>query len=93
MKTKFDENVLDYWKIPNENFILKIEKDDGLDDGCDIENILPAQFGTFILGNSKRIMNNFITEITVFTITTYTMELPTVYIMKGNNGMFWKEPS
>ena len=37
MKTEFDENVLDYWKLPNGNFIVKMKKDDGLDDDCDIK--------------------------------------------------------
>ena len=60
MKTEFDENVLDYWKIPNGNYIVKMKKDDGLDDDCDIKNNLPAVLGAFILSNSKRIMNNFI---------------------------------
>ena len=39
MKTEFDENVLDYWKLPNGNYIVKMKKDDGLDDECDIKNI------------------------------------------------------
>ena len=36
MKTEIDENVLDYWKLPNGNYIVKMKKDDGLDDDCDI---------------------------------------------------------
>ena len=60
MKTEFDENVLDYWKLPNGNYIVEMRKDDGLDDDCDNKNTLPAVFGAFILSNSKRIMNNFI---------------------------------
>ena len=67
MKTEFDENVLDYWKLPNGNYIVKMKKDDGLDDDdCDIKNTLPAVLGAFILSNSKRIMNNFIREINEF---------------------------
>ena len=60
MKTEFDENVLDYWKLPNGNYNVRMKKDDGLDDDCDIKNTLPAVLGAFILSNSKRIMNNFI---------------------------------
>ena len=38
MKTELDENVLVYWKLPNENYIVKMIKDDGLeDDDCDIK--------------------------------------------------------
>ena len=66
MKTEFDENVLDYWKLPNGNYIVKMKKDDGLDDDCDIKNTLPAVLGAFILANSRRIMNKFIKEINGF---------------------------
>ena len=31
METEFDENVLDYWKLPNGNYMVKMKKDDGLD--------------------------------------------------------------
>ena len=37
MKTEFDENVLEYWKLPNENYIVKMKKDDGSDVDCDIK--------------------------------------------------------
>ena len=53
MKTKYDENALDYWKVPNETYIVKKKKDDGLQDFCDIKNTLPAHFGAFILSNKK----------------------------------------
>ena len=66
MKTEFDEDVLDYWKLPIGNYILKMKKDDGLDDDCDIKNTLSAHLGTFTLCNSKRIMNNSIREINEF---------------------------
>ena len=66
MKTEFDENVLDYWKIPNENYNTGMKKDDGLDDDCDIKNTLSAVLGAFILGNSRRIMSKYIREINGF---------------------------
>ena len=62
MKTEFDENVLEFWKLPNGNYIVKMKKDDGLDDDCYIKNTLPAALGAFILGNGRRIMNKFIRE-------------------------------
>ena len=37
MKTEFDENVLDYGKLPNGNYIVKMKNDDGLDDDSDIK--------------------------------------------------------
>ena len=66
MRTEFDENVLDYWKLPNVNCIVKMKKDDGVDDNCDFKNTLPAVLGAFVLGNSRRIMNNFIRETNAF---------------------------
>ena len=83
MKTEFDENVLDYWKLPNGNYIVKMKRDDGLDDDCDIKNTLPAVLGAFILSNSKRIMNNFIREINGFynNIIYYT-DCDSLYIEK-----------
>ena len=66
MKTEFDENVLDYWKLPNGNYIVKMKKDDGLDDEYDIKNTLLAVLGAFILANSKRITNDFVRAINGF---------------------------
>ena len=66
MKTEFDENVLDYWKLPNGNYFVKMKKDDGLDDDCDIKNSLPAVLGAFILGYSRRVSNKFIRQINRF---------------------------
>ena len=83
MKTEFDENVLDYWKLPNGNYIVKMKKDDGLDDDCDIKNTLPAVLGAFTLSNSKRIMNNFIREINGFYENNiYYTDCDSLYIEK-----------
>ena len=62
MKTEVDENVLDYWRLPNGNYFVKMKKDDGLDDDCDNEITLPAVLGAFIFSKSRRIMNKFIKE-------------------------------
>ena len=88
MKTEFDENVLDYWKLPNGNYNVKMKKDDGLDDDCDIKNTLPAVLGAFILSNSKRIRNNFIREINGFyNNTIYYTDCDSLYIEKK----YWDE--
>ena len=34
MKTEFEENVLEYWRLPKGNYIVKRKKDDGSDDDC-----------------------------------------------------------
>ena len=83
MKTKFDENVLDYWKLPNGNYIVKMKMDDGLDDDCDIKNTLPGVLGAFIIGNSRRIMNFFIRELNGFHIySKYYGDTDSLYIEK-----------
>ena len=48
METEYDENVLDYWKSPNGIYIIKLKKDDGLEDDYDVKNTLPSH-----LGNTK----------------------------------------
>ena len=35
METEYDENVLDYWRLPNGNYIVKLKKDDGLESDND----------------------------------------------------------
>ena len=83
MKTEFDENVLEYWKLTNGNYIVKMKKDDGLDEDCDIKITLPAVLGAFILRNSKRIMNNFIREINGFyNNSIYYGDTDSLYIEK-----------
>ena len=66
IQTEYDENVLDYWNLPNGNYIVKLKKYDGLDDDCDVKNTLPAHLGAFISSNSRRILNSFIRELNGF---------------------------
>ena len=66
MKTELDKTVLNSWKLPNGNYSVKMKKDDGSDDDCDIKITPAAHLGAFILSTSKRIMNSFIREINGF---------------------------
>ena len=52
METEYDENVLDYWRLPNGNYIVKLKKDDGLEGDNDVKNTVPSHVGAFILSNS-----------------------------------------
>ena len=62
-----------------------MEKNDRLGDDCDIKNILLAVLGAFILSNSERIMNNFITEINGFyNNSIYFGGTDTLYIENKN---------
>ena len=66
LQTEYDDNVLDYWKLPNGNKIVNLETDDGLVGDIDFKNTLRSYLGAFILSNSKRIMKKFIREVNGF---------------------------
>ena len=83
METEYDQNVLDYWKLPNGNYIVKFKKDDRLEGDNDVKNTLPSHLGAFILSISKRIMNNFIREINGFyNNSIYYTDTDSLYIEK-----------
>ena len=62
MQIEYDDNVLEYWKLPNRMFMIKNKKE-GLGGDNNVKNTLPSHLGVFILSNSKNIMNNFSREI------------------------------
>ena len=66
MQTEYDERVKDYWKISNNNYIVKMIDDPGLEDEVKKLNTMPLHLGAFVLSNSKRIMNNFMHAIDGF---------------------------
>ena len=39
METEYDENLLTYRKLRNGNYNVKMKKNDGLDDHCDIKKL------------------------------------------------------
>ena len=83
MKTEFDERVKDYWKLPNGNYIVKMSLDEGVDLELEEKNTMPSQLGAFILSNSKRIMNNFLSVIDGFkTNNVYYQDTDSLYIEK-----------
>ena len=55
IETEYDENVLDYCKLPNGNYIVKLKKDDGLDGDNDVKTTLPSHLGAFILSNRNEL--------------------------------------
>ena len=81
MQTEFDERVKDYWKISNINYIVKMIDDPGLEDVVKKLNTMPLHLGSFVLSNSKRIMNNFIPAIDGFyTNDVYYTDTDSLYI-------------
>ena len=63
MQTEYDENVLDYWKLSNGVYILKMKKHEELHCDIDVKNAIPRPLKAFLLSNSKRYMNIFIRDI------------------------------
>ena len=47
MQTEYDDNVLEYRKLLNRSYILKLRSDDGLDGDNDVKNTLPSYLGAF----------------------------------------------
>ena len=66
MITEYDERVLDYQKINHGNYIVKKKDDAGLEDEVKEVTTMPLHLGTFVLSNSKRIMNYFTHAINEF---------------------------
>ena len=66
MQTEYDENVLEYWKLPNEKLLRKMKNDDDLDGDNTKKDTLPSHLGAFSLSNSERSMNTFIRETNGF---------------------------
>ena len=85
IETEFDDNILDYWKLANGNYISKMKKDDGLDGNNDDNNTLSSHLGAFTLSNSKRFMNNFIREMNGFhNISINHTDTDSLYIERKN---------
>ena len=45
--------VLDYWRLPNRAYIVKLKQDEGLECETHLKYTMPADLGIFILGSSK----------------------------------------
>ena len=62
---------------------MKLKKDAGLEDDCDIKKTLLAHLGAFMVSNKKRIMNRFIWETNGFyNINVYYTDTEWLYIKK-----------
>ena len=83
METEYDNIVLDYWRLPNSNYIVKFKKDYVVDGDNDVKNTLLILLGAFKLSSSKPILNNFIRKINGFyNITFYCGDTDRLYIEK-----------
>ena len=83
METDYDDNVIDYWRLPNGNYTGKFKKDDGLDGDNDVKNTLTRHLEAFILSISKRTMNNFNREINrLYNNSIYCGDTDSLYLEK-----------
>ena len=65
MSAEHDERVLDYWKKPNAEYIVKQQQHEGLERGTLLKNTMLTHLGSCIVNNGKRTMNIFIREVDV----------------------------
>ena len=82
MKTEFGENVLEYWKTTNGNYIVQLKQDDALEIDNNVENILPSHLHlvAFISSNVNEIWITSFEKSTDFTILTFIIQIPTLNI-------------
>ena len=66
MEAEYDDNVLEYCRLLNGKYVVEIKKDDGLVGDIGMKKTQPSYLGAFTLSTSKRMMNNFFTEINCF---------------------------
>ena len=64
--TEYVERVLDYQKIIDGKFIVRLKDDAGLGDEDKRVNTMPLQMGAFLLAISRRTMKDFIHAINGF---------------------------
>ena len=89
---------MDYQKINDGKYIVKLKDDEGIEDEVKKVKTLPLQLAVFVLSNSKRIMNNFIQAINGFyTNDVYYTDTDSLYIeskhceKKYNAGLLGKD--
>ena len=81
MMTEYDERVLDYQRIIYGSYIVKMKDDERLQDEVKKVNTMPLHLGSFVLSNSKRMMNNFLQAIGGFyTNDVYYTDTDSLYI-------------
>ena len=71
MMSEYDGRVKNYWKISQGNYIVIMVDDEGLEDKVEKKFTMPLHLGSFVLSNSKTIMNTFFQAIKGF----YTNDL------------------
>ena len=79
--SEYDGRVKDYWRTSHGNYIAKMIDEAGIEDEVKKLNTMPLHLVSFVLNNSKRIMNIFIHAINGFnTNELYYEDTDSVYI-------------
>ena len=68
MRENFEDRVREWFPLKNGKLIVKIEKDEAVDD-YDLAksiNTMPSPFGSFVLSHSRRLMNDVKEQIGCF---------------------------
>ena len=89
MRENLDDRVKEWFPLKNGNIIVKLQDDGGIDyfDKAKSVNTMPSHFGSSILSQSKRLMNDGIWQIGGFyNITIYYTDTDSLYIHK-NTGL------
>ena len=65
MRKIFDDRVKEWFPLKNGNLIVKLENDEGVDDFDKAKSVktMPSHFGSCILSQSKRLMNDVSTQV------------------------------
>ena len=87
MMTKYDEGVIENWRISHGIYIVKKIDETGLEDEIKKLKTMPLHLVCFVLSNDRRIMNNFIDASNgSYTDDVNYTDTDSLYIEK-NNGM------
>ena len=90
MRENYDDKVKEWLPMSNDNLIVKLEDDNGVDNQDIAKSIdqMPRHLGSFILGHSKRLMKKVIREIDGFySNNSYYAVTDSAYIHKKNTGL------
>ena len=85
MKENLDDRIKEWFPLKNNNFIVKLEDDEGVDDYDKAKsvNTMPSHFGSNILSHSKSLMNNVLNQIDGFyNNNIYYIDTDSLYIHK-----------
>ena len=87
MSKEYDERVLDYWRLPKRECLVKMEQDHGLQCETDIKITGSVHLGSLILSNNKRNMINFVRKMMGLKQIRYIILKQIVHILRKSIGM------